>query len=72
MKKSVSFNEKLNEILDYDKEKKYHLEEYLINIQSYLNKEYIESSKNIKKEENQYMILKSGKKIKKVNLINIL
>ena len=66
MKKSVSFNEKLNEILDYDKEKKYHLEEYLINIQSYLNKEYI------KKEENEYMILKSGKKIKKVNLINIL
>ena len=66
MKKNVSFNEKLNEILDYDKEKKYHLEEYLINIQSYLNKEYI------KKEENEYMILKSGKKIKKVNLINIL
>ena len=66
MKKSVSFNEKLNEILDYDKEKKYHLEEYLINIQSYLNKEYI------KKEDNEYMILKSGKKIKKVNLINIL
>ena len=66
MKKSVSFNEKLNEILDYDKEKKYHLEEYLINIQSYLNQE------NIKKEENDYMILKSGKKIKKVNLINIL
>ena len=66
MKKSVSFNEKLNEILDYDKEKKYHLEEYLINIQSYLNQE------NIKKEENEYMILKSGKKIKKVNLINIL
>ena len=66
MKKSVSFNEKLNEILDYDKEKKYHLEEYLINIQSYLNKEYI------KKEENEYMILKSGKKIRKVNLINIL
>ena len=60
MKKSVSFNEKLNEILDYDKEKKYHLEEYLINIQSYLNQE------NIKKEENEYMILKSGKKIKKV------
>ena len=66
MKKSVSFNEKLNEILDYDKEKKYHLEDYLINIQSYLNQE------NIKKEENEYMILKSGKKIKKVNLINIL
>ena len=66
MKKSVSFNEKLNEILDYDKEKKYHLEDYLINIQSYLNKEYI------KKEENEYMILKSGKKIRKVNLINIL
>ena len=41
MKKSVSFNEKLNEILDYDKEKKYHLEDYLINIQSYLNKENI-------------------------------
>ena len=66
MKKSVSFNEKLNEILDYDKEKKYHLEDYLINIQLYLNQE------NIKKEENEYMILKSGKKIKKVNLINIL
>ena len=64
MKKSVSFNEKLNEILDYDKEKKYHLEEYLINIQSYLNQE------NIKKEDNNYMILKSGKKIKKVNLIH--
>ena len=60
MKKSVSFNEKLNEILDYDKEKKYHLEEYLINIELYLNQE------NIKKEENEYMILKSGKKIKKV------
>ena len=66
MKKSVSFNEKLNEILDYDKEKKYYLEDYLINIQLYLNQE------NIKKEENEYMILKSGKKIKKVNLINIL
>jgi hypothetical protein len=64
MKKSVSFNEKLNEILDYDKGKKYHLEEYLINIQSYLNQE------NIKKEDNNYMILKSGKKIKKVNLIH--
>ena len=60
MKKSVSFNEKLNEILDYDKEKKYHLEEYLINIQSYLNQE------NIKKEDNNYMILKSGKKIRKI------
>jgi len=60
MKKSVSFNEKLNEILDYDKEKKYYLEEYLINIELYLNQE------NIKKEENEYMILKSGKKIKKV------
>ena len=60
MKKSVSFNEKLNEILDYDKEKKYHLEEYLINIELYLNQE------NIKKEENEYMILKSGKKIKKL------
>ena len=61
MKKSVSFNEKLNEILDYDKEKKYYLEEYLINIQSYLNKE------NLKKEDNNYIVLKSGKKIKKVN-----
>lgn len=61
MKKSVSFNEKLNEILDYDKEKKYYLEEYLINIQSYLNKE------NLKKEDNDYIVLKSGKKIKKVN-----
>ena len=61
MKKSVSFNEKLNEILDYDKEKKYYLEDYLINIQSYLNQE------NIKKEDNDYIVLKSGKKIKKVN-----
>jgi hypothetical protein len=61
MKKSVSFNEKLNEILDYDKGKKYYLEDYLINIQSYLNKE------NIKKEDNDYIVLKSGKKIKKVN-----
>jgi len=61
MKKSVSFNEKLNEILDYDKEKKYYLEEYLINIELYLNKE------NIKKEDNDYIVLKSGKKIKKVN-----
>ena len=59
MKKSVSFNEKLIEILDYDKEKKYHLEDYLINIQSYLNKE------NIKKDYD-YIVLKSGKKIKKV------
>ena len=61
MKKSVSFNEKLNEILDYDKEKKYYLEEYLINIELYLNKE------NLKKEDNDYIVLKSGKKIKKVN-----
>ena len=61
MKKSVSFNEKLNEILNYDKEKKYYLEEYLINIELYLNKE------NLKKEDNDYIVLKSGKKIKKVN-----
>ena len=61
MKKSVSFNEKLNEILDYDKEKKYYLEQYLINIELYLNKE------NLKKEDNDYIVLKSGKKIKKVN-----
>ena len=61
MKKSVSFNEKLNEILYYDKEKKYYLEEYLINIELYLNKE------NLKKEDNNYIVLKSGKKIKKVN-----
>ena len=55
MKKSVSFNEKLNEIIEYEKKKINHLS----TINKYLNTE------NIKKEDYEYIILKNGKRIKK-------
>ena len=59
MKKSVSFNEKMNEIMKYEKEQIIHLEDYLETINKYFHIE------DIKKEDYEYIILKNGKKIKK-------
>ena len=59
MKKSVSFNEKMNEIMKYEKEQIVHLEDYLETINKYFQIE------DIKKEDYEYIILKNGKKIKK-------
>ena len=59
MKKSVSFNENMNEILEYEKEQIVHLEDYLETINKYFQIE------DIKKEDYEYIILKNGKKIKK-------
>ena len=59
MKKSVSFNEKMNEIIEYEKENFNYLEDYLETINKYC---YIDK---FKKEDYEYLILKNGKKIKK-------
>ena len=59
MKKSVSFNEKLNKIIEYEKKKINHYDDYLSTINKYLNTE------NIKKDDYEYIILKNGKRIKK-------
>jgi len=59
MKKSVSFNEKMNEIMKYEKEQIIHLEDYLETINKYFHIE------DIKKDDYEYIILKNGKKIKK-------
>lgn len=58
MKKSVSFNEKMNEIMKYEKEQIIHLEDYLETINKYFQVD-------IKKDDYEYIILKNGKKIKK-------
>jgi len=58
MKKSVSFNEKMNEIMKYEKEQIVHLEDYLETINKYFQVD-------IKKDDYEYIILKNGKKIKK-------
>jgi len=55
MEKRVSFNEKLNKIIGYEKKKINHLS----TINKYLNTE------NIKKDDYEYIILKNGKRIKK-------
>jgi len=59
MKKSVSFNEKMNEIMEFEKEQIIHLEDYFESINKYFHIE------DIKKEDYEYIILKNGKKIKK-------
>ena len=59
MKKSVSFNEKMNEIIEYEKENSNYLEDYLETINKYCHID------KIKKEDYEYLILKNGKKIKK-------
>ena len=58
MKKSVSFNEKLNKIIEYEKKKINHLS----TINKYLNTENI---KKDDKDDYEYIILKNGKRIKK-------
>jgi len=62
MKKSVSFNEKLNKIIEYEKEKINHYDDYLSTINKYLNTENI---KKDDKDDYEYIILKNGKRIKK-------
>ena len=59
MKKSVSFNEKMNEILEYEKEQIIHFEYYIETINKYFHID------KIKKEDYEYIILKNGKKIKR-------
>ena len=60
IKKSVSFNLKLNEILEYKTEKVDYTNDYLSTINKYLDYEKKDTDKNF-----DFIILKSGKKIKK-------
>lgn len=62
MKKSVSFNEKLNKIIEYEKKKINHYDDYLSTINKYLNTEKIKKDDG---DDYEYIILKNGKRIKK-------
>ena len=63
MKKSVSINEDMNEIRYYEKDIIDHTEDYLSTVLKYL---CTKSDCDEEKEED-YVLLKNGKKIKKVD-----